>query len=632
MAGLIRDEDVAYVREHAPIDEIVGDYVQLKNAGGGQKKGLCPFHDEKSPSFHVTPSRGFFHCFGCQTGGDVISFVMKIEHLAFSETVERLAQRIGFELRYEAGDRPSGTTGGQRARLIEAHKLAAAFYQEALNAAGPAQVGRAFLSERGFDQQTALTFMVGYSPDEWDALTKFLKGKGFTNEELINGGLAKEGQRGLIDRFRNRLMWPIKDISGDIVGFGARKLSTDESDTGPKYLNSPETPIYKKNQVLYGLDMAKKEIAKTRQAVVVEGYTDVMAAHVAGVTTAVATCGTAFGEEHIRTLRRLLMDDDAFRGEVIFTFDGDAAGQKAALRAFTEDQKFVTQTFVAIEKEGLDPCELRQKRGDAAVRELIANRIPLFEFAIRSTLSNYNLTAAEGRVEALKVAAPLVAQIRDRSLRPEYTRSLAGWLGMEIESVRAAVATSVPKVGRKYASDPASSDSSLENPAPKRLQRPDPGDPVASLEREVVKTILQSPQNSPSWRDLEANDFFHEIYRALFMRLHQVDGVEDLTATVEAIRGTGDDDSIEIASLATELAVEPMRTSDTSGTRYGESLSYRLREVGVSRRIEDQKSELQRVNPLEEADRYQQLFTDLVQMEAVRRQLRDIALGEVNRG
>ncbi|MEI6249834.1 MAG: DNA primase [Actinomycetes bacterium] len=632
MAGRIRDEDVAYVREHAPIDEVVGDYVQLKNAGGGQKKGLCPFHDEKSPSFHVTPSRGFFHCFGCQTGGDVISFVMKIEHLAFSETVERLAQRIGFELRYEEGERPSGTSGGQRARLIEAHKVAAAFYQEALTGAGPAQVGRAFLLERGFDQQTCATFMVGYSPDEWDALTKHLKGKGFTNDELINGGLSKEGQRGLIDRFRNRLMWPIKDISGDIVGFGARKLTTDPSDTGPKYLNSPETPIYKKNQVLYGLDMAKKEIAKTRQAVVVEGYTDVMAAHVAGVGTAVATCGTAFGEEHIRIIRRLLMDDDAFRGEVIFTFDGDAAGQKAALRAFTEDQKFVTQTFVAIEKEGLDPCELRQKRGDAAVRELIANRIPLFEFAIRSTLASFNLNAAEGRVEALKVAAPLVAQIRDRSLRPEYTRLLAGWLGMEIESVRAAVATSVPKVGRRSASEAIVSESSPDESAPKRLERPDPRDPVATLEREVLKTILQTPENSPSWRDLEENDFIHEIYRALFIRLHRVEGAGDLTAIVEAIRAAGDDDAIDIASLAAELAVEPRRTSDTTGTRYGESLSYRLREVGVSRRIEDQKSELQRVNPLEEADRYQQLFADLVQMEAVRRQLRDIALGEVDRG
>jgi DNA primase len=394
--------------------------------------------------------------------------------------------------------------------------------------------------------------------------------------------------------------------------------------------------------------MAKKEIAKTRQAVVVEGYTDVMAAHVAGVGTAVATCGTAFGEEHIRIIRRLLMDDDAFRGEVIFTFDGDAAGQKAALRAFTEDQKFVTQTFVAIEKEGLDPCELRQKRGDAAVRELIANRIPLFEFAIRSTLASFNLNAAEGRVEALKVAAPLVAQIRDRSLRPEYTRLLAGWLGMEIESVRAAVATSVPKVGRRSASDATTtysaagassgtssetlSETSQDPNVPKRLERPDPRDPVAALEREVLKTIVQTPEDSPSWRDLEEHDFIHEIYRALFIRLHQVEGAGDLTATVEAIRAAGDEGAIEIASLATELAVEPRRTSDTSGTRYGESLSYRLREVGVSRRIEEQKSELQRVNPLEEADRYQQLFADLVQMEAVRRQLRDIALGEVDRG
>jgi len=352
MAGRIKDEDVQHIRDHAPIDDVVGEYVQLKSAGGGQKKGLCPFHDEKSPSFHVTPSKGYFHCFGCQTGGDVIAFLMKIDHLTFTETIERLADRIGYTLRYEeSGSGPSGPTVN-RSRLIAANSLAATFFQEQLNTSPDAAHGRDLLTKRGFDKNACQTFGVGYAPDSWDSLTKYLRAAGYTIEELELAGLSKMGDRGPIDKFRNRLTWPIRDISGDVVGFGARKLASDEEDQGPKYLNTSETPIYKKSQVLYGLDMAKKEIAKKRQVVIVEGYTDVMAAHLAGITTAVATCGTAFGAEHIRIIRRLLMDDDAFRGEVIFTFDGDAAGQKAAMRAFSEDQKFVTQTFVAVEPDG----------------------------------------------------------------------------------------------------------------------------------------------------------------------------------------------------------------------------------------------------------------------------------------
>ena len=478
MSGRIRDVDVTYVRDHSPIDEVVGEYVQLKGAGGGQKKGLCPFHDEKTPSFHVTPSRGYFHCFGCQTGGDVIAFVMKMDHLTFTETIERLAERIGYQLTYEQGSGGVKAPAGQRSRLIAAHESAVTFYQEQLQLPEAAH-GRELLMNRGFDKSACDSFEVGYAPDQWDALTKYLRGQGFTIEELMLAGLSKEGQKGPIDRFRNRLMWPIRDISGDVVGFGARKLASDEEDQGPKYLNTPETPIYKKSQVLYGLDRAKKEIAKKRQAVIVEGYTDVMAAHLAGITTAVATCGTAFGDEHIRILRRLLMDDDAFRGEVIFTFDGDAAGQKAALRAFSDDQKFVTQTFVAVEPSGMDPCELRQHQGDAAVRDLIARRVPLFEFAIKSAIKQFDLTNADGRVSALNAAAPLIGKIRDTSLRPEYARSLAGWLGMEVEVVTAAVKKNASAAPRATAETPQSSN-----------WRPDPNEPRLMLEREVLKARL----------------------------------------------------------------------------------------------------------------------------------------------
>ena len=445
MAGRIRDEDIALVRERARIDEVVKDYVSLKSAGGGSLKGLCPFHEERSPSFHVTPARGMWYCFGCGEGGDVLKFLQKIDHMSFAESVEKLAGRTGVELRYVEGGAAINRQQGQRTRLVEAHKVAADFYRQQLGSP-EAQTGREFLTGRGFDAEACGHFGVGYAPKGWDALTNHLRQKAFTDAELLAGGLVSQGNRGVYDRFRGRLVWPIRDLGGDVIGFGARKLYDD--DDGPKYLNTPETPLYKKSQVLYGIDLARRDIAKQQQAVIVEGYTDVMACHLAGITTAVATCGTSFGAEHIKVLRRLLMDDDQMRGHVIFTFDGDAAGQKAALRAFEEDQRFVSQTFVAVEKSGMDPCELRQAHGDAAVRELVENRSPLFEFAIRSTLAGYNLETAEGRVGALQESAPLVARIKDPSLRPEYTRMLAGWLGIDMDEVRRAVDRAARLFGR----------------------------------------------------------------------------------------------------------------------------------------------------------------------------------------
>jgi len=607
MSGRIRDVDVAHVRDRSPIDEVVGEYVQLKNAGGGQRKGLCPFHDEKTPSFHVTPSKGFFHCFGCQTGGDVIAFVMKIDHLTFTETVEKLADRIGYQLSYEAGS-ASAQPAGKRSRLVAANASAAKFFQEQLKSQD-AIIGREFLEKRGFNGEAIKSFEVGYAPKEWDSLTKALRAEGFTLEELTIVGLSKEGQRGPIDRFRNRLIWPIRDITGDVVGFGARKLASDEEDNGPKYLNTPETPIYKKSQLLYGLDRAKKEIAKQRQVVVVEGYTDVMAAHLAGVTTAVATCGTAFGDDHIRILRRLLMDDDSFRGEVIFTFDGDAAGQKAALRAFDDDQKFVTQTFVAVEANGLDPCELRQKSGDAAVRDLIARRVPLFEFAIRTQLKNFDLTIPEGRVAALNSTAPLIGKIRDASLRPEYVRTLAGWLGMDVEVVNSAV----KKVATK------SSPLKVED-APVSNWRPDPNEPRLALEREVLKVRLQMPALARNWREIELNAFSHPAYERL---RSYIDTQRDFEAIdIEKI------ESEELRSFVTELLVEPVRTEGAITDKYVSSITARLNEVALSRSIAEIKSSLQRLNPVESEKEYGEIFARLVEMESKRRSLRELAFGE----
>ncbi|MCK3768970.1 DNA primase [Microbacterium aerolatum] len=431
----IRQADVDEVKSRTNIADIVGERVALKSAGVGSLKGLCPFHDEKSPSFHVRPQVGFYHCFGCGESGDVYSFLRAIDHVSFTEAVERLAGRLGYTLHYEDGGAAPETSG--RSRLYAANTAAAEFFRGQLLSA-EAETGRRFLGERGFDAGAAAHFGVGYAPRGWEGMLKALSAQGFTRDELLAAGLVSQGQRGVYDRFRGRLVWPIRDVTGQTIGFGARKLYDD--DQGPKYLNTPETIIYKKNQVLYGLDLAKRDISRgdPRRVVVVEGYTDVMACHLAGVTTAIATCGTAFGAEHIKGLRRV-MGDDSSSGEIVFTFDGDEAGQKAALRAFSEDDRFNAQTFVAVAPNGLDPCDLRLQRGDAAVRGLMDAKVPMFEFAIDRKLAGYDLATVEGQVGALRAAAPIVAEIRDRLLRPGYERVLARRLGMDPTEVHAEV-------------------------------------------------------------------------------------------------------------------------------------------------------------------------------------------------
>ena len=446
MAGLIRKEDIDEVRARTDIREIIEGYVSLKSAGIGTFKGLCPFHDERTPSFNVRPQVGSYHCFGCGESGDVYSFVMAMEHTSFVETVERLAARIGYTLHYEGGKPGDRYEAGIRRRLLDAHKIAAEYFERNLYSPD-AQEAQRFLGARGFDPAATRKFGVGYAPRGWDHLLKHLRSQGFTDEELKATGMFSEGNRGLYDRFRGRIIWPIRTIAGETIGFGARRLFDD--DQGPKYLNTPETQLYKKSQVLYGIDLAKRDMTKNKQVVIVEGYTDVMAAHLAGITTAVATCGTAFGPGHIKMVRRMITDDGS-GGEIIFTFDGDAAGQKAAMAAFQEDQRFVAQTFVAVAENGMDPCDLRLHKGDAAVRSLIASRRPLFEFAIDSTLAKYDLATLEGRVLAMRAIAPIIAGIKDRDLRPAYMRKVSGQLGLELDEIQRAVAYAQnhPKLSR----------------------------------------------------------------------------------------------------------------------------------------------------------------------------------------
>src|ERR1700691_1821768 len=547
VAGRIRDEDIAAVRERSPIDEVVGEYLQLRSAGGGSLKGLCPFHDEKTPSFNVTPARGLFYCFSCSEGGDVIKFVQKIDGLSFVEAVERLAGRAGIELRYEQGGYVPGQEQSQRRRLIDAHRAAAEFYAEQLQQP-QAEHGRKFLSERGFELKDAERFGVGYSPKAWEELTRHLRGRGFTDAELIAAGLSREGNRGARDRFRDRLMWPIRDLSGDVIAFGARKL--DPEDDGPKYLNTPESSLFRKITGLEVADLAKREVAQRRQAVIVEGYTDVMACHLAGVPTAVATCGTSFGEDHIKVLRRLIMDTEGSAGEVIFTFDGDAAGQRAALRAVSMEEKLVTQTFVTVQPDGLAPCDVRLQHGDAAVRDLVARRVPLFEFAIKGVLGHHNLNTTEGQLAALDEAARIVAKIKDQGLRTRYAVNLDRWLGMMDERfvltrVRAHAGDTGPVRRGGRAGQDRRNESRGEHPGSFGTNgsgsngnggrpdgnggRPDHGqrstggqpydlsDPVVWVEREALKLAVQRPALcGPEFDALGADAFTAPVHNAVF--------------------------------------------------------------------------------------------------------------------
>ncbi|CCK30236.1 DNA primase [Streptomyces davaonensis JCM 4913] len=600
MAGRINDEDVKAVRDAVPIDAVVSEYLQLRNAGGGNLKGLCPFHDEKSPSFQVSPSKGLFHCFGCQEGGDTITFVMKVDHLSFSEAVERLAAQAGITLRYEEGGYNPAHQRGERIRLVEAHKIAADWYAEQLAVSPEADTGRVFLAERGFDQAAAVHFGVGYSPQGWDHLTRFLRGKGFTDKELLLSGLSQEGRRGPIDRFRGRLMWPIRDIGGDVVGFGARKLY--EADNGPKYLNTPDTAIYRKSQVLYGIDLAKKDIAKASRAVVVEGYTDVMACHLAGVTTAIATCGTAFGGDHIKILRRLLMDNGSAR--VIFTFDGDAAGQKAALRAFEDDQKFAAETYIAIAPDGMDPCELRLAKGDEAVAELAEPRTPLFEFALRQIVVRYDLDTPAGRASALDEAAPIVARIKNSGAQHEVAVQLAGMLGILDTQF---VVKRVAQLAR-WARDRGG-----KGPAPTRgpqqpydaAPRPSAAGPALNLrnpvyatERELLKLALQRPELvSPAFDAYGIDEFTAAPYAAVRLAVMEAGGAEygvrDGQEYLLRVRDAAPDDAVR--AMVTELAVEAIMRRTVDENYAGEQL-VTVRRRAVERRIRDIQSQMARLS------------------------------------
>ncbi|AQQ15810.1 DNA primase [Corynebacterium glaucum] len=632
--GRIPDSDIEAIRERAPIEEIVGEYVQLKPAGHDSMKGLSPFKDEKTPSFHVRPARGYFHCFSTGKGGDVFTFLMEMEQLTFPEAVEAVADHIGYRINYQGG-----TTGardvkpGTRQRLLAANQAAHAFYREQLETK-EAQTARQFLLDRGFSRDHIYHFECGYAPDGWDTLTKHLLRKGFQAEELQQAGLSSMGKRGPIDKFRRRLIWPIKDAAGNVIGFGARKLFDD--DPMGKYMNTQDTLLYHKSKVLFGLDLAKKHIAEGHQAVIVEGYTDVMAMHAAGVKTAVASCGTAFGNDHLQTIRRLMLDDNYFRGELIYTFDGDEAGQKAAMRAFEGDQEFTGQSFVAIAPEGMDPCDLRLAKGDSAVRELVAKRIPMVEFVLESTLTNFSLDSAEGRLQALRRTVPIVAEINDPVLRTEYARRLAGWVGWPnpdevVQQVREE--SKKPKKGPRLSTPrqtPSPTPTAASSAAP-ALAAPNPRDPVLWPQREALKVALQYPGIAGTYFDgINPDAFTNDAYRQVRQAMADAGGAQQGVGADGGVspnytaRVAGEMRDLAGRKFVSELAVEPIHADNIE--IYVDSVLSRLQETRVGDQIAQLKARLQRMRPSDDEQAYNALFSDLLALEQARRELNQRAL------
>lgn len=562
MPGMIKKEDVEKVRAAADLYDIVSASVTLKPSGTGTYVGLCPFHDEKTPSFNVRPSLGVWHCFGCGLGGDVFGFVEHQENIDFREAVELLADKYHIELHYDQGSRQGEHAGSKRARLLEANEEAQRFFTSQIMSK-EALAARKLLGGRNFSQADCERFGCGYAPQGWDNLVRHLADKGFTQQEMLDAGLARRGQHGIYDYFRGRATWPIRDSTGRTLGFGARKLYDDDT-IAAKYINTPDTQLYRKTQVLYGIDLAKSSIVKHRQAVIVEGYTDVMACHLAGIDTAVATCGTAFGAEHAKIIRRLIADDSlgavqlvgplkvegqSLSSRVVFTFDGDAAGQKAALHAFGLDSSFLSQTFVAVADDNLDPCDLRIQRGNEAVRALIDSARPLYDFVIDTAIDRFDTQYATGQMGAVKAAAPLIAQIRDRSLLDLYTRKATRRIGIDLDIMQ----REVRQARRQYnvrdedayaprrrqqvrIEERADRDDPYANPVRRReLEHRDAAnqtyfhidDAVFICEQQFMATLIQIPRaiDREWFAQLTLANFMTPVFRTLFQAIAAAGGL-----------------------------------------------------------------------------------------------------------
>jgi DNA primase len=580
--GRFVEQDLAEVRERANLLEVISAHTQLRKAGPRTFKGLCPFHQEKTPSFTVDPAKQVYYCFGCGAGGDVFDFLRGAEGLSFAEAAERLATRLGITLRSEAGAAPAA--GGGRRRLMEAAKVAAAYFTELLAHSPQAEVARRYVQSRGFSRDDARVWGLGYAPAGRDTLYRHLLSLKFTPDQIVEAGLALVTESGEHrDRFRGRLVFPIADLSGDVVGFGARALG----DEPPKYLNSPETALYHKSKLLYGLDRAKKEMVRAGQAVVCEGYTDVMGLHRVGVTSAVATCGTALGEDHFATIKR-------FCDRVILAFDADAAGSFASERGFGIDSKVGVEVLVALLPAGKDPADLalapEPDGGAAAVEEVIKAAVPLRWFMIEAVLRRHRLDTPESKGKALRDLVPVLSSEPSRVVRGEYAFRIARLLGLDERQVQQEI-SELPTASSAHA-----------RPKGARMSA------HVRLERVALALLLDSPSRVDTVRDWLTEDHFTVPPHRVLLRVLLAASRDSSTASI--LESVADEDARQ---LAAELIVTPLMDEPTEI----------FQRLYVERQIETLRATLGRLDPGADPAGSIVIEQELLRLESQRRRFDD---------
>ena len=479
--------DIDRVREATDLVELFSEVTKVRKSGRSYM-AVCPFHQEKTPSMSLDRGRGLYHCFGCGEGGDVFTFLQKTQGLDFYEALENLARRAGITIERDAD---AARKRGRRDAAVAAVRRAIDVYHDRLKKSPEAGPARAYLRSRGYDIEIIDKWKIGFAGTDWDTLTKALRSAGIDDKAMTDAGLARRGRHGLYDFFRGRLMFPIHDVRGDAVGFGGRRIADvdPKSTNNPnaKYVNSADSLVYHKARVLFGLDKARQKISDEGRAVIVEGYTDVIAMHEAGVSTAVATCGTALGDGHFDLLRR-------FTETVVLAFDSDEAGTQAALRSDDLESPFRLDLDlrVAVMPDGLDPADLVQQDRVAELVEAVQSARPLLEHRIEHEVSRFDLGGPEGRARALHAAAEQLKRVGDEIARNEYARFVARLIGVDVESVQSAMG-SRRRGGTRHGS---------------QSERP-----LDRAETELLRVVLHNPD---AGREVEAGDFTDERLRRAF--------------------------------------------------------------------------------------------------------------------
>lgn len=488
MAGSITKVSIEKVKESTDIVELIGGYVPLKKAGGNFV-GLCPFHQEKSPSFNVSPSRQMYHCFGCQKGGDAPSFLMDYEGLSFVEAIERLAKRKGIELEYEAGSKGGATPQEKslKEKLYNVHHGLTEWWHGMLQTDGQAEIARQYLLKRGVDESSIKSFKIGYSPDKWDEILHWGKSKGYDEKTLELAGVIKRHEESgrYYSRFRGRLMFPIYDMQGRVIGFSGRQLK--EEDKGAKYINSPETLLFKKNQILFGLDKARKSILDHDRVILCEGQLDTIRLHECGFNFSVAPQGTAFGEGHVKIIRRLCK-------EVILCFDSDQAGQNAAARVWEELLANELEVSVIAIPEGHDPDSYISEFGRDAFGQLIESRRNYFDFLIHFWGREFDISTGLGKREVVKRMGEIAQKCSNPILVDEISRKTALTTGTDISVIRQAWAKQERKKSNRVANNAEApeGEKSIETPGQIILQ----SDPLPEIEKSLIQILLANEDHA----------------------------------------------------------------------------------------------------------------------------------------